>query len=99
MDNHGAMLICDFCLRPAVLVKDFHPPDGRMIGELGDVTWIDDGVWGACAECATRIEKKDFRPIIQAAIERTKKMYGIVPSETKIKVMLRYALGSQFDDA
>jgi hypothetical protein len=62
------MLLCDFCLQPAQLVRDYHP-DAKLIAHLPDnVVFIDDGDWGACAECTALIDARRFHDLTERLV-------------------------------
>lgn len=58
---------CDFCSATVPLVRTFTvPKDTTITAEMqnGD-TWIDDGQWGACADCAKLIETKQWSELVK----------------------------------
>jgi hypothetical protein len=65
------MNCCDFCMGEYPLVKDYKAVS-QVIALFGDGSQtIDDGCWGACADCAALIDAGKWSDLLDRAVDGT----------------------------
>lgn len=89
------VMICDFCIREAELVADYHPT-GLLIAQLGCKTFIDNEAWGACYTCSRLIAERDYATLMERCVPgiiRVALKTGHIPDVVAIREQMKFTLG------